>query len=41
VKALDEVGYRSWATIEQPGGESPEGLKDLCRRLTNILGQNP
>ncbi len=41
VKALDEVGYRSWATIEQPGGESPEGLKNLCQRLTNILGQNP
>lgn len=39
VKALDEVGYHSWATIEQPGGDTPEGLNELCRRLTNILGQ--
>lgn len=37
VKALDEIGYKSWATIEQPGGDNPEGLKDLCSRLTNIL----
>ncbi len=38
MKALDEVGYHSWATIEQPGGDTPEGLKDLCLRLTSILG---
>jgi L-ribulose-5-phosphate 3-epimerase len=37
MKALDEVGYHSWATIEQPGGDTPEGLKELCTRLTNIL----
>lgn len=37
MKALDEVGYQDWATIEQPGGDSPEGLKDLCDRLKNIL----
>ena len=37
VKALDEIGYHSWATIEQPGGDTPEGLKELCRRLNNIL----
>ncbi len=37
VKALDEIGYHGWATIEQPGGDSPEGLKELCHRLTNIL----
>lgn len=37
VKALDEIGYKSWATIEQPGGDNPEGLKELCNRLTNIL----
>lgn len=41
VKALDEVGYHSWATIEQPGGDTPEGLKELCQRLTNILGLQP
>jgi len=40
VKALDSIGYHSWATIEQPGGDTPDGLKELCRRLTNILGQN-
>ena len=37
VKALDEIGYHSWATIEQPGGDNTEGLKELCHRLTNIL----
>lgn len=37
VKALDEIGYHSWATIEQPGGDNPEGLKDLRVRLGNIL----
>jgi hexulose-6-phosphate isomerase len=37
VKALDEIGFQSWATVEQPGGDNPEGLKDLCTRLTRIL----
>ena len=37
MKALDEIGYNDWATIEQPGGDTPEGLKDLSDRLTNIL----
>jgi len=37
VKALNEIGYNGWATIEQPGGDNPEGLKELCHRLTNIL----
>jgi L-ribulose-5-phosphate 3-epimerase len=37
MKALDEIGYNDWTTIEQPGGDTPEGLKDLCDRLTNIL----
>ena len=37
VKALDEIGYENFATVEQPGGNSPEGLKELCTRLTNIL----
>ena len=37
MKALDEIGYKDWTTIEQPGGDSPEGLKDLCDRLKNIL----
>jgi len=36
MKALDEVGYHGWTTIEQPGGNTQEGLKDLCDRLKNI-----
>ena len=37
MKALDEIGYtNNWVTIEQPGGETPEGLKDLCDRLIKI-----
>jgi L-ribulose-5-phosphate 3-epimerase len=36
MKALDNIGYSGWTTIEQPGGNTPEGLKDLCIRLTNI-----
>lgn len=37
MKALDEIGYQSWATVEMPGGNNPEGLKDLCDRLGKIL----
>ncbi len=37
MKALDDIGYSDWATIEQPGGDSAEGLKDLCNRLAVIL----
>jgi hexulose-6-phosphate isomerase len=36
MKALDDIGYSGWTTVEQPGGDTPEGLKDLCVRLTNI-----
>jgi hexulose-6-phosphate isomerase len=36
MKALDDVGYSGWTTIEQPGGDTPEGLKDLCDRLVKI-----
>jgi L-ribulose-5-phosphate 3-epimerase len=35
--ALDEVGYKGWASIEMPGGDTPEGLKDLCDRLKLII----
>lgn len=34
--ALDKIGYAGWTTIEQPGGDTPEGLKDLCSRLGKI-----
>lgn len=37
MKALDDIGYHNWTTIEQPGGNTPEGLKDLCDRLKNII----
>jgi L-ribulose-5-phosphate 3-epimerase len=37
MKALDDIGYNGWTTVEQPGGDTPEGLKDLAARLTNIL----
>jgi len=36
MKAFDEIGYNGWTTIEQPGGNTPEGLKDLCDRLAKI-----
>ena len=37
MKALDETGYQGWTSIEMPGGDTPEGLKDLCDRLKLIL----
>ncbi len=36
MKALDNIGYNGWTTIEQPGGNTAEGLKDLCTRLSSI-----
>jgi hexulose-6-phosphate isomerase len=38
MKALDDIGYSNWATVEMPGGDTPEGLKDLCDRLVKIIG---
>ena len=37
VKALKDIKYNGWTTLEQPGGDTPEGLKDLCTRLENII----
>jgi L-ribulose-5-phosphate 3-epimerase len=37
MKALDEVGYQGWGIAEQPGADSPEGLKDLAERMTKIF----
>lgn len=37
MKALDDIGYQDWATVEMPGGDTPEGLRDLCDRCRNIL----
>jgi hexulose-6-phosphate isomerase len=36
MKAMDDIGYNGWTTIEQPGGDTPAGLKDLCDRLKKI-----
>lgn len=36
MKSLDDIGYQGWTTIEQPGGDTPEGLADLCERLKKI-----
>jgi hexulose-6-phosphate isomerase len=37
MKALDDIGYNTWAITEQGGGGTPEGLKDLSDRLSKIL----
>jgi hexulose-6-phosphate isomerase len=37
MKAVDDVGYNGWLITEQPGGDSPEGLRDLVERLEKIL----
>jgi hexulose-6-phosphate isomerase len=35
--ALREVGYNGWGMTEQPGGDSPEGLKKLSDGYSKIL----
>ena len=35
--ALDNIGYSDWVTLEQRGGDSLEGLKDLVNRTKKIL----
>ena len=37
MKALDEIGYSGWGMTEQPGGDSPEGLKKLSDAYSRIL----
>lgn len=37
MKALDDIGYTGWAQTEQPGGDTPEGLRDLLVRFEKIL----
>lgn len=36
MKALDDINYNGWTTIEMSGGDTPEGLKELCDRLIKI-----
>ncbi|NLJ43838.1 MAG: sugar phosphate isomerase/epimerase [Bacteroidales bacterium] len=35
--ALDNCGYNGWVSVEMPGGDTPEGLKDLCDRTRLII----
>jgi hexulose-6-phosphate isomerase len=35
--ALDNCSYNGWVSIEMPGGDPPEGLKDLCDRMKLII----
>ena len=37
MKAFDEVGYQNYLITEQGGGDSAEGLRDLCGRLDKII----
>jgi L-ribulose-5-phosphate 3-epimerase len=37
MKALDEIGYHGWGIAEQPGGDSPEGLKMLADGMAKIF----
>lgn len=37
MKALDEVGYSSWAISEQPGADTLEGMKNISARMDKIL----
>jgi len=37
MKALDDIGYNGWGITEQPGGDTPEGLKTLVDGFTKIL----
>ncbi len=36
MKAFDAVNYHGWTSVEMSGGDTPEGLKDLCDRLAKI-----
>ncbi len=35
--ALDEIGYTGWGIAEQPGGDTPEGLKTLTAGMDQIF----
>ena len=37
MKALDDIGYEGWGIAEQPGADSPEGMKDLSGRMDKIF----
>ncbi len=35
--AIDEIGYTGWGIAEQPGGDTPEGLKTLTAGMEQIF----
>jgi hexulose-6-phosphate isomerase len=37
MRALDDIGYHGWGIAEQSGGDTPEGLRDLARRMDKIF----
>ena len=37
MKALDTIGYTGWGIAEQPGADSPAGLKNLSERMDRIF----
>lgn len=37
MRALDDIGYHGWGIAEQPGADSPEGLKDISERMSRIF----
>ncbi|MBS3771051.1 MAG: sugar phosphate isomerase/epimerase family protein [Bacteroidales bacterium] len=37
MKALDNIGYKDWMTLEQGGADSLEGMKTLVRKTREIL----
>ena len=37
MKALDDIGYEGWGIAEQPGADSPEGLKKLAQEMERIF----
>ena len=39
MKALDNIEYQDWMTLEQGGGDSLDGLKDLAGRARKIMNE--
>jgi len=37
MKALDDIGFEGWGIAEQPGGDSPEGLRKLSEEMDRIF----
>jgi hypothetical protein len=37
MRALDDIGYTGWGIAEQPGANSPEGLRTLSTGMDQIF----